>query len=573
MKEMRRMMAVAAVAALSFVTWAKTPVAPPEIAPKAYNGEAQTADVPVSPYWTVMSNPGGKSAGAYGVFLVLDDPDSYTWLAAAGVEVDGELAVVPFMITKATNIWTTPPAIAGWRWGEPAPAPVAAARFGVPRVLYSGTTVDGRTVNGAASVTAAGSYTASFTVDGTDDYSGLAEDVAFTVLPGVISGGGGSGGGGASLLVAGWEGPYDGKGHSISVSVSGADGEAFDVSYSRDEAGPYSAGNPVFTNAGAHVVWYRVASANYAPFTNSATVAISKAGVASPAIPSKPYTGAKQTADVPASSRYRVVRNEGGTMAGQYAVVLALVDGENYKWTGSGDETLVLPFEITCAENAWTSGPTMPGGIAGFPVATARYGDVEVRYNGTDVDGGNVSNALQITRAGVYAAHFNVRGTSSWTGLSAIVPLTVAADGGITAGEAQLEETAILVNGSLSIPRSWFTRHEGFSEKFGTDFAKAATMETGKVDGDGNAMQVWQDYVAGTDPTDADSKFTVRIEMRDGRPKVTWTPDANAGGARSRKRVYTVWGKRELSDGEWTPDVDETSGEWKFFKVTVGMPR
>ena len=30
---------------------------------------------------------------------------------------------------------------------------------------------------------------------------------------------------------------------------------------------------------------------------------------------------------------------------------------------------------------------------------------------------------------------------------------------------------------------------------------------------------VWQDYVAGTDPTNALSKFTAKIEMKDGEPK------------------------------------------------------
>ena len=36
-----------------------------------------------------------------------------------------------------------------------------------------------------------------------------------------------------------------------------------------------------------------------------------------------------------------------------------------------------------------------------------------------------------------------------------------------------------------------------------------------KADASGAAMPVWQDYVAGTDPTNALSKFTAKIEMKD----------------------------------------------------------
>ena len=44
------------------------------------------------------------------------------------------------------------------------------------------------------------------------------------------------------------------------------------------------------------------------------------------------------------------------------------------------------------------------------------------------------------------------------------------------------------------------------------------------------ATPVWQDYVAGTDPTNALSKFTVKIEMKDGAPVVAWSPAFNGEG-------------------------------------------
>ena len=266
-------------------------------------------------------------------------------------------------------------------------------------------------------------------------------------------------------------------------------------------------------------------------------------------------------------------------MAGRYAVVLKLVDAMNYRWASSVDATIILPFEIMSDENAWTSGPTAPTSVFGsgatFPVATAKYGDVEVRYSGTAVDGTVVENALQIVRPGTYTATFKARTTSSWSELTASVPLTVSAEGSVSAGALKVLSAApVSVSGvkSMSIPRTWFSKYQGFTAKFGNDLSKAALMKTGKLDGNGREMQVWQDYVAGTDPTKEDSRLSVKIEFEDGKPKISWTPNQNTNGKRIGERVYTVWGKKSIDDKNWTPNVDETTGEWNFFKVTVDMP-
>ena len=200
---------------------------------------------------------------------------------------------------------------------------------------------------------------------------------------------------------------------------------------------------------------------------------------------------------------------------------------------------------------------------------------MEVRYSGTAVDGTVVAAALQIVRPGTYTATFKARTTSSWSELAASVSLTVSAAGDVAAGALKVLSAApVSVSGvkSMSIPRTWFSKYQGFTAKFGNDLSKAALMKTGKLDGNGNEMLVWQDYVAGTDPTKEDSRLSVKIEFRDGKPKISWTPNQNANEERVGNRVYTVWGKKNLSDKEWTPNVDETTGEWNFFKVTVDMP-
>ena len=556
----------------------KAKVTPPALASKTYTGSRQTADVPGSGLYGVVANLGGTPAGSYDVFLQLADKGNYEWAAADGVTVDDDIATVQFTITQAANEWTTEPSMTGWEWGKAASTPVAASKFGhPPTVTYSGTTAGGTAVTGATSITAPGEYEANFTVVETTDYAGLSMSVPFTVTLGQINIDPNDPSE-PKLVVQGYDGVYDGAEHSISVQIVGADAEQFTIGYAMDEMGPFAGENPKFADACFETVWYCITSPNFAALTNSAAVRIAKVGVASPIVAAKTFNGTPQTADVPDSNLYMIKRNKGGTMAGTYAVVLALADSANYKWTDSEDDDLILPFQIVRAENSWIAGPSAPteviGDGAGFPVATAKYGDVEVRYSGTDADGGTVSDALQIVKAGSYTAHFMVRETSSWGGLSASIPLTVAESGSVTAGTPKLLGTSAMVsvNRSLAIPRSWFGQYEGFVGKFGTDLAKAATMPTGKVDGNGKTLQVWHDYVAGTDPTDEDSKLSVSIELRDGKPKVTWTPDKNGGGAKAGARVYTVWGKKALTDKDWTPNVDETSGEWKFFKVTVDMP-
>ena len=79
-------------------------------------------------------------------------------------------------------------------------------------------------------------------------------------------------------------------------------------------------------------------------------------------------------------------------------------------------------------------------------------------------------------------------------------------------------------------------------------------------------MYVWQDYIAGTDPTDTNSVFTARVEMVDGLPVVTWEPKLSAD--EEARRSYTIYGKTNLTDRVWHSPTNEAS---RFFKVGVEM--
>ena len=78
--------------------------------------------------------------------------------------------------------------------------------------------------------------------------------------------------------------------------------------------------------------------------------------------------------------------------------------------------------------------------------------------------------------------------------------------------------------------------------------------------------------MAGTDPTNALSKFTVKIKMKDGAPVVTWSPALNGEGVREGTRTYRIWGKANLDDATWSEVSSGAEGDFRFFRVTVEMP-
>lgn len=132
------------------------------------------------------------------------------------------------------------------------------------------------------------------------------------------------------------------------------------------------------------------------------------------------------------------------------------------------------------------------------------------------------------------------------------------------------EDWEVEAGKAVAITSDWAEQYAGFAEKFGTDFSKALTAETGKRDGAGNPMLVWQDFVAGTDPTDADDVFTASItfDKATGTPVISWTPELPA--AEAAKRVYRTFGKVRLTDSDWT-EVNGNAADFNFFKVSVSM--
>ena len=120
---------------------------------------------------------------------------------------------------------------------------------------------------------------------------------------------------------------------------------------------------------------------------------------------------------------------------------------------------------------------------------------------------------------------------------------------------------------AVPVPHAWLTGYGlGLPPD---DFESAACALSGKRDASGRALHVWEDYVAGTDPTDEESVFRAFIEMENGVPRISWSPDLNEGGAR-HVRDYRVLGAADLNGGWQEVDGDENC--YNFFRVSVELP-
>jgi len=120
--------------------------------------------------------------------------------------------------------------------------------------------------------------------------------------------------------------------------------------------------------------------------------------------------------------------------------------------------------------------------------------------------------------------------------------------------------------------QSWVAKYKTFEDQYGSGQSTAILQTTGKFSGDGVALTVWDDYVAGTDPTDSESTFTSTIEFEDGKPVVKWDPDLNDGKGKKGTRTYTTWGKASLADDTWMEVTEGNENKYNFFKVSVSMP-
>ena len=114
------------------------------------------------------------------------------------------------------------------------------------------------------------------------------------------------------------------------------------------------------------------------------------------------------------------------------------------------------------------------------------------------------------------------------------------------------------------VPYSWLSQY-GLGVASG-DFEAAANAASGKMNW-GRPTSIWEEFVAGLDPTDANSRLVANIGLTNGVPYISWTPDLNTNGI---IRTYKVYGSETLENGgNWQYP---TNSLHRFFRVKVEMP-
>ena len=166
------------------------------------------------------------------------------------------------------------------------------------------------------------------------------------------------------------------------------------------------------------------------------------------------------------------------------------------------------------------------------------------------------------------SSELTVTRTGAFVGGHRLVAEDRLAIPGVMVGGRQLKVEANYVSGELA-NRYGAGKVSQFVQRFGSDLSSAMLRSTGKFGPRGEALTVWHDYIAGTDPTDMKSRFSAKINFKNGKPHIEWEPKLN--DAEAAKRTYTTYGKENLNDPEWTPVTDATVDGFHFFKVGIEL--
>ena len=208
------------------------------------------------------------------------------------------------------------------------------------------------------------------------------------------------------------------------------------LKYSIDNKTTWSEKLPKGTGAGEYYVWFKVfGDENHNDtYTNGLRVTIAKASVAIPTVSGKVYTGEPLTADIADGEHYTVSENNGGTEVGRYDVKLKLRDDANYYWEGKDKDVSVITvdFNISAAENSWTTEPSITGWTYGesanAPVYGAKFGDVKIEYKKASEPDSAYSASVP-ANAGDYNVRLSVAATDNFGALTKVLDFTIAKAG------------------------------------------------------------------------------------------------------------------------------------------------
>ncbi len=370
----------------------KAEVAVPTLDGKPYNGKAQGASLSAgTTLYTVKANVSETSVGTYPVTLTLTDPDNYVWKDHEGTDVS-----VDFVIEKADNAWTVEPTLGknSWAYGSPASLSYASA-FGSVTL-----TLNGEAVEAIPADLAVGDYTLTVSVGDDKNYSGLTEELTFSVTPAIVD---------VSVVPTV---PFGTTYSGVLQTAGAVAGDGYTVT---DEGG---------IAADTYTVVYALESANYI-WSDGTSADKTVDFVIAPFAVTLPtesfttvYNGKIQTAGASSGLGY-IVEDLGGREAGTYPVVYKLMSA-NFIWRdGTTADKSVDCFTITKADNLWINVPAISKDSwkYGEDAATLndcvpQYGPVVLTLNGKEIE-----KMPAVLGAGEYVFVVSVTETDSYAGL------------------------------------------------------------------------------------------------------------------------------------------------------------
>ncbi len=113
------------------------------------------------------------------------------------------------------------------------------------------------------------------------------------------------------------------------------------------------------------------------------------------------------------------------------------------------------------------------------------------------------------------------------------------------------------------VSSAWLDNYPGLLSAHTNNYLATAMAKTRKYDETGREMTVWEDFAAGTCPTNAASRFRVLFEQGVRGAILHWEPDL------ASERRYTIWGKSDLRDVAW---ITPTNNNSRFYRVSVSLP-
>lgn len=329
-------------------------------------------------------------------------------------------------------------------------------------------------------------------------------------------------------------------------------------------------------DAGKYPITGVCTSSNYKVTWINGTYTIEKQEIPVPVPASKDYTGTTQIADVVASDMYNVIRNDGGVNVGKYPVtfILNAAYARNYKWAGTEEYYLTVDFEITRAQNKFTTpfemnwtvdtsdtslGKNEPETLFGTPVITFYYDQTFTRV-------AEESYILNSATPGMtFYVKVSVDATDNYEYLEFTHEILIVGDRALA---LNWETFSAVYDGQRHIPQA-YVNIEGKKVylKVTVDGAAihageyVATVEFEALDG--TNLTGYKLY-EGSPSADKELRFTiapreVRVEIGDVRDRVYGTPTVNVDMLLSKNIYGTVVGGDKLNI-KFTGTFNEVNG-------------